>query len=284
MKIRSLEDCSTEAVYQAFLSAFSDYEHPMQMTLENYQEMMKTRDLNLGYSIGAFEAEQLVGFIVCGYRELDGEKLCYDGGTGVIRDYRRQGISNTLLQELIPHFRNRGIDHFILEVLENNSPAISLYEKNGFKITRRFRCYECPAELIPPPAIHGYDRDDQIDSFKTLATSEYLTFKPSWQNHRQSVENVIADHAYVSLTSQGHVIAFGLVHRRTGNIPQLGVATPWRGKGLEAHIISALSEKTASRRLIVLNVEDKDALIEPLERIGFTNFTNQYEMVLDLKG
>lgn len=51
----------------------------------------------------------------------------------VKKDYRKNGIGNELLVELITLAKEDGKDKIILEVNSTNLAAIKLYEKNGFK-------------------------------------------------------------------------------------------------------------------------------------------------------
>lgn len=48
------------------------------------------------------------------------------------KDYRNQGIGNLLLDKIILEVKNKGIRKINLEVNENNTIAIHLYEKFGF--------------------------------------------------------------------------------------------------------------------------------------------------------
>lgn len=51
----------------------------------------------------------------------------------VKKDFRKKGIGNKLLAELIKFAKTNNKDKIILEVNKTNLPAIKLYEKNGFK-------------------------------------------------------------------------------------------------------------------------------------------------------
>lgn len=48
--------------------------------------------------------------------------------------YRKRGIADTMLKELIQRGSSMGINAFTLEVRITNLPAIHLYEKHGFVI------------------------------------------------------------------------------------------------------------------------------------------------------
>lgn len=49
------------------------------------------------------------------------------------KDFRHQGIGSLLLKELISLAKSFDIENLFLEVNEKNTPAISLYNKFGFK-------------------------------------------------------------------------------------------------------------------------------------------------------
>lgn len=54
----------------------------------------------------------------------------------VKKDFRNSGIGSLLLQELIAMCKNLNLLELTLEVNENNSTAIGLYEKFGFEKVR----------------------------------------------------------------------------------------------------------------------------------------------------
>ena len=62
-------------------------------------------------------------------------------------DFRREGIAELLITELIRRASERGAVSFNLEVRENNTPAISLYKKMGFlPVGVRKNYYSNPTE------------------------------------------------------------------------------------------------------------------------------------------
>ena len=75
---------------------------------------------------------------------VDGQRVAgYVGSQAVIdmadvmnvavdHQYRRQGIAEHLMDELINQLRGKGVNALLLEVRVSNTPAISLYEKLGF--------------------------------------------------------------------------------------------------------------------------------------------------------
>ena len=65
----------------------------------------------------------------------------------VYPDYRRQGIAEKLIQELVVRLRSLGSRCLTLEVRASNGPAIALYEKLGFtQVGLRKNYYRNPRE------------------------------------------------------------------------------------------------------------------------------------------
>ena len=282
LQVRLLSGIPVEMIHEAFVDAFSEYEVKLDMPLEKLVEMMKTRDLNPDFSVGCFDGEKLVGFILTGYRETGGKKTCYDGGTGVIKAYQRKGIGEMMLKELLQLLKNKEISRFVLEVLENNIPAINLYEKYGFVKTRKLHCFEIDKDKLRPVPDRGFGITVTTPTIIAENEEKYSLFAPTWQNEMQSVINVSENYSLVTLSCTGRVLCFGYIHKTKGDIPQISILENWKNWGLEAHLINELAKHTESKKLIVLNVEAENYLGETLLKLGFINFINQWEMVLEL--
>ena len=91
----------------------------------------------------AVDGDRVAGYIgsqtVLGWADM--MNLC------VSPDYRRQGIGEKLTLELERQLRENQVECLTLEVRVSNTPAITLYEKLGFKqVGKRPRYYEKPRE------------------------------------------------------------------------------------------------------------------------------------------
>lgn len=76
----------------------------------------------------------------------------YDQAAGlysmwVAPEGRGQGLGDGLVQAVIAQARNKGHDALLLDVGDENSPAIRLYARNGFQPTGL-------VEALPPPRDH----------------------------------------------------------------------------------------------------------------------------------
>lgn len=97
-----------------------------------------------GFGRSTFEKElenKIATYLVA---EKDGRVLGYAGlwnicgsadimNVGVLKEYRRCGIANTLLAELEKYCLDNGIFEINLEVRVSNIPAQELYKKMGYK-------------------------------------------------------------------------------------------------------------------------------------------------------
>jgi ribosomal protein S18 acetylase RimI-like enzyme len=81
--------------------------------------------------IGAYVGGRIVGMI--GLKRELGDKHEHKGfmwGFYVERDYRKQGVGRVLLAALLDAAKKH-VEQIMLTVVENNTPAIALYEQVG---------------------------------------------------------------------------------------------------------------------------------------------------------
>lgn len=65
----------------------------------------------------------------------------------VAPEWRRRGVASALFGEAVRRCRSRHVERLLLEVRISNEPALSFYEKKGFrKIHMRKRYYRNPVE------------------------------------------------------------------------------------------------------------------------------------------
>ncbi|HUW07910.1 MAG TPA: GNAT family N-acetyltransferase [Williamwhitmania sp.] len=277
METKLLNNESVDTIHSAFVEAFSDYAVNIAMTKEKFQDFIRCRDINKDYSVGLYE-KGLVGFILNGYRIIDGQRYCYDGGTGFLPTYRNQGLGSKLLQQMIMMLRERGIQHYVLEVLEDNIPAQKLYEKYGFHISRHLLCYKAQRKAMAE--LNLVDKNFRLNEIDGNQLANYITwwdYTPTWQNATPSILN---DPNYRSfeLLRENEVVGYGVIHSTAGDIPQFAIKREFRGKGFGKILFKMLAESTYAEELRLINVEDKPEFAAALEKIGFAPFVNQFEM------
>ena len=100
-------------------------------------------DNKLAFWLVAVEGDTVAGYIGS-QTVLDETDMM---NVAVHPDFRRKGIAEALILELVDHLRRMGSHCLTLEVRASNAPAIALYEKLDFReIGRRKNYYRNPKE------------------------------------------------------------------------------------------------------------------------------------------
>jgi ribosomal-protein-alanine N-acetyltransferase len=86
----------------------------------------------------------IVGVIYVDRKAVNGHILTID----VSPLHRRRGIGRILLQEMESILRKKGVQACLLEVREDNAPAIGLYRKLGYEEIGRLKNYYANANGI----------------------------------------------------------------------------------------------------------------------------------------
>lgn len=275
---KALDKISIEVVHKTFQEAFSDYQVKIELPLWKFHQMLLRRGYHPAISIGAFKDERLVGIVLNGLRQWKGKVTAYDLGTGVIAEFRRQGITSEMLLQVKSLLKTKQVEQYLLEVLKTNQSAIELYNKQGFELQREFSCYQLEKEkFIPKTSV----KVKHLERLELKELREFWNFEPSWQNSESSIEAVPEAFEYVIAEYSSTVIAYGMIDKKTGDIPQIAVHKDNRRKGIGSCILSELVKSTDAQRVSVLNVEASDKNMNDfLVQSGFNYQVGQYEMLL----
>lgn len=281
---QTLENTSIEALHEAFVMAFSDYQVKIDLPLWKFQNMLKRRGFVSSISMGAFIDNKLVGFILNGLRRWNGQLTVYDVGTGVIGEYRKQGITSSLFKQIQELLMKQGVEQYLLEVIQANTSALELYKKQNFKIVRSFSCFSLSKENYKKQKNHIVEH---INKFHPEDWNKFMGFwdySPSWQNSIDSVNSLPDEMVYSFVRLDDAIVGYGIAERKTGDIVQLAVNKNYRHKGIAKSIIADLIESTELQKVGVLNVDDEASSMKDfLQSLGFNNTVEQYEMLLKLK-
>ncbi|MGB2983542.1 MAG: GNAT family N-acetyltransferase, partial [Candidatus Bipolaricaulia bacterium] len=184
-----------------------------------------------------------------------------------------------------PALREKGVERFALEVLQQNEPAIKAYRKSGFEIVRELRCYSAQVDelrLRNDSSTFEMRVADRETLSKLESSADWL---PSFENRVTAVD-AIPDHvqifgafdgeACVGVTAYSPPLNWMLTllvdkaHRRCGV-----------GTALIRHLANRLPE--SATRLTALNVDGEDAGTQSFfESLGFTHLVDQYEMTREI--
>ena len=286
IEFSTLERTSLDILHSSFVEAFSDYQVEIDLPLEKLGSMLRRRGYTPELSIGAFEGENLVGFVLNGRRSWNGKPSLYDCGTGVIPAYRKQGITKKAFNEVVSLIQENGIEHYLLEVIKSNTPAVTLYQKQGFHITRNFSCFQIDRHNIekanlPPSPSPVHFESHRIEELDWILLKTFWDSPPSWQNSIESVAAAAGSFDAVVARTGAATLGYGIIEKSSGDIPQLAVHKEHRRRGIAAELLHNLVQHTESDQAVLLNVDDACTSMPTfLKTLGFEHFIDQYEMLL----
>ncbi|KGR79432.1 GNAT family N-acetyltransferase [Ureibacillus manganicus] len=135
MMIKKLSQCTLDEILTAWNDGFEGYFVQIKMNAEVFLNRLVGEGLSPNHSIVAFDDNKPVGIVLNGFRNVEGKKIAWNGGTGVAPDYRGKGVSRSLMEETLAIYKQENVDTSTLEVIKENERAIKLYEKYGYEIS-----------------------------------------------------------------------------------------------------------------------------------------------------
>ncbi len=282
MTFRTFTEFDFPALYECFCEAFSDYQISMELSKVDFLERMNRIGYSPRLSGGAYEEEKMVGFIITGFGNFEGEPTAYNGGTGVIPNFRKQKIAERLYEFLIAEYRKEGVKLALLEVISGNEPAIELYNKLGFKISRTLSCFSLSDELENrkcklPIRISKIDLPD----WKTY--QKFYSGWICWQNQADSVTRNLRNEIVLEVYLKTKTIGFATFNPTSGKISQIAVSENHRNSLVAHNLLRAIQKMSHTKRVGMLNVDEANkSAIRFFEQAGFAVFIRQYEMKLVL--
>jgi len=284
MEIRSLEHTDFDTLFNGFEKAFLDYE--IHFEKDEVRSMLKRRGYNPKLSFAAFDDDEIVAFTFNGTGLFNGLFTAYDTGTGTAQEYRGKGLAKDIFRYSIPYLKEAGVEQYLLEVLQNNTKAISVYQKLGFKTTREFDCFRqkkndincvignehiLPIEIVPMT----------VESISNAFT--FFDFCPSWQNSMDSVARAGSDLVCSGAFIANELVGYCVFDPLTGDLSQIAVNQSFRRQRIASRLLQDMMKRTISDSIKVLNINSS---CRPMT--AFLNKNNlkmtgkQFEMILPL--
>lgn len=255
MEIKSLKEVTHDELFCTFQQAFADYE--VQLDKQELFTMLKRRGFDPNLSFGAFDANKLVSFTCNGIGDFYGTRMAYDTGTGTLKAYRGKGLATRIFEHSIPFLKSAGIKEYLLEVLQHNTDAISVYKKLGFEVTREFYYYR-----TIPSAIHYKVKDldfpytiENIDINAYKSITDFWDFKPSWQNSQEAINRAIHDFISLGLFADHKLIGYGVFEPTSGDVTQIAVDKNFRRKGVGSILFHKLLSSNKQGAVKIVNTD-----------------------------
>lgn len=283
MEIGTLAGIGFETLFAAFAEAFADYE--MQLGEAQLRRMLRRRGFVPELSFAAFDEERIVAFTLNGIGNYEGIPTAYDTGTGTLAAYRGKGLATRIFEHSIPHLKRANVGRYLLEVLQHNTKAVSVYRKLGFEVTREFNYFSQDTSRIDYRAANPDFACSirRIDTAECGSLARFRDFRPAWQNSPESVERASDDLIGLGLFAGDELAGYGIFEPDSGDITQIGVAKEYRRRGVGSALLREMTALSRSGSVKVVNTETTcEAITRFLENRNIPLRGRQFEMIRTL--
>ena len=285
MEIKSLSKTDFDTLYKAFSLAFADYDFP----INNVQlsAMLKRRGYNGGLSFAMFDGKEIVSFILNGIGNFNGIPTAYDTGTGTLPEYRGKGLVTKIFEYSLPYLGEMKIEQYLLEVLQHNTKAVSVYRNIGFVTIRELNYYTQKNEdinnQIKTQNISIKHLIKAIDIEKHDFIPGFWDFYPSWQNSNESIRRAAGGFICLGAFAGDKLLGYCVFEPASGDLTQIAVDKQNRRKGIGSLLLGEIIKLNRTDSVRIVNTDTSCESIN-----GFLKAKNidadgkQFEMIKKL--
>ncbi|NJO89930.1 MAG: GNAT family N-acetyltransferase [Chloroflexia bacterium] len=281
--MENLKDKSFETLFETFKEAFVDYE--MQLNKDELQRMLTRRGFAPELSFGAFDGNKMVAFTFNGVGEFNGKKTAYDTGTGTVEDYRGRGLATEIFLYSLPSLKEAGISQYLLEVLQHNTKAVSLYQKLGFEVTREFSYFVQKNEEVKvgPKQVNSSIEIKPIELSQITKLEDAFDFHPSWQNTFHSVFRIPDEFKAVGAFTQNQLVGYCVTEMKSGDVTQMAVDKNYRRMGIGTLLFKEIMALNQHHSVKVINTTvDCESVTGLMKSLAIPEVGKQFEMIKKL--
>lgn len=281
---RFLDESYFEILLEKFGEAFSDYARPFELDLVKFRNHINLNAVDLSRSVGCFDNGELIGFSLNGFGKWNGKETVYDAGTGVIPSKRKLGASEAMFRFMMPVFKRDGIEQVLLEVINNNTPAVNLYKKLGFEIQRTLLFMEALENLDPNVRPEGETLVRPITADDLISMKELWDTRPSWQNSNEAIARSEDLRTILGAFVKGECVGYVAYSTGLGRIAQFVVDRRFRQRGVGSKLMAEMQKRSdPEAKMQVINLDASlTESVEFFKNRGFEIALSQYEMILKL--
>lgn len=170
-------------------ASFEDYQVNMSMDLNLFIRRAAFEELDFEGSVVMYVDDEPAGITMNGYRKYGGEWRAWNGGTGIVKTRRGQGLGRHLIEASLNTYRTRGVNTALLEVFIQNEPAVRLYKSCGYEEFERLRFMVSSEKL----EVSMFGSDESGFHYKSGVPAEvgaldFYDHSGPWQTHWQSLK------------------------------------------------------------------------------------------------
>jgi ribosomal protein S18 acetylase RimI-like enzyme len=173
IQYRSADTFAVDELVATLNRCFEGYLFPVRFDRQNVFKMVRVDGADLSASVVIQYEGKIAGVALIARRGWN----CRLASMSIDPNFRGKRIGTMLTEFLIGAARERGDRHCVLEVIEQNEPALRLYQSAGFVPVRRLLGYS--TEAIEGKEDAALEEVDPVDV--GVAVSRWGVDDPPWQ-------------------------------------------------------------------------------------------------------
>lgn len=282
---KRVSSLSFEEAAQLFNEGFKHYFTEITLTVDALVKKIANEGLSPEHSVVAYDQSTPIGFVLNGFRTINGQKVSWNGGTGIIPEYRGKGVGKELIKACYDIYKEEGVDLCLLEAISENKRAIKLYENMGYSVFEELTIL-VNNQALPNGAFscdnkyewqHAIPQDVQCLSFHNPMTA--------WQTQAPSVK----DGEAVIVKENGETVGYAVYKRAVNHEGKVEAITllqceakPGYEKAKDAiyfmlHTVFGPADLVCRRSTMNFS-KNNQPVYEALLKAGFTTMIEQVHM------
>ncbi|MGG0644389.1 GNAT family N-acetyltransferase [Sporosarcina gallistercoris] len=269
-----MSSLSFEDAHALFNRGFEGYLVPMNLSFDTFMSRFSNDGLSPALSIVAFDGTEPVGFVLQGIREAEGQKFSWNGGTGIIPEYRGRKLGYSLIGEAEKLLKELNVSLATLESLSENKAAISLYKNCGYQVEDELLFLRADGMLERKlPDLDTYELI-RIPAIQTIGTKLFPHIVP-WQTDASNTPKIGGE--AVMISKNGEIQAACLIRKKCmyGNQPEnitlFQVKENGNEEALNKLLAHALEYDQAIERTTYNFLKGNGRAVSSLRESGFEN-------------
>lgn len=281
--IKSLKEVEFNEIFEAFSEAFKDYE--IQINKQEFKTMINRRGFDPQLSFGIFNENRLVSLTCNGVGTFNGIKTAYDTGTGTIKEFRGKDYATEVFNYSIPYLKEAGITQYLLEVLQHNEKAVSIYKKIGFEVTREFNYYVTKQDKLN---FCSKIKDtgfciNEINVADIEHWNDFMDFVPSWQNSFEAINRKLDDFVGLGAYKDNKLAGYCILEPNSGDITQIAVKQQYRRMGIATTLLKEILKHNKHENVKIVNTDTNcNSITQFIESISIPLSGKQFEMIKEI--
>lgn len=235
-------------------------------------------EINLKISFLCLDNNNLIGIFLASMRGDKG----YIANISIVEGLKNKGYGRVVLQKGINLFHQNGCKFLILDVLQENKIALSLYRSEGFEIQNEIYHYVSEKKTFSATNLSFYSME-KTNPFNFHQI--YINFgreNTVWQKSLSGLLINLNNKQYelFLLRNKRKIEGYAIINRDDYSLKINALGLKYLNENSLSTLLSLLPAE--EKKIQIRNVYKNEKIIEIVEKIGFSIENKQYQMIKKL--